>query len=97
MLTRHDGTLEITSAIGSGTTMTAGMGDTGYKVSASQGSAVMFVEVNYKYQPLFGSLFVTPPIIHYTASFVVRDNRDYTQIYNPSPAATRSTCNLHSA
>ena len=47
--------------------------------------------------PIFGSLFVKPQIIHHTASLVVRDNRDLTQIYNPSPAAARSTCDLYTA
>lgn len=78
-----------------GTTTASGMGDTGFKVSAPAGSGLMFVEVNYNFQPLFGSLFVSPRIIHYTASFIVRDKRDFAQVYNPSPAATRSTCNLH--
>lgn len=75
-----------------GTTMSTGMGDTGYKVSAPTGAGVMFVEVNYTYQPFFGTMFVTNKVMHYTASFVVRDLRDYAQIYNPSPAATRMTC-----
>ena len=57
----------------------------------------MFVEINYDYQPLFGTLFVKPSKIHYIASFIVRDNRDYSQIINPAPTATASTCNLHTA
>lgn len=80
-----------------GTTMASGMGDTGYKVSAPQGSGVMFVEINYKYQNLFGTLFVGSTTIHYIASFIVRDKRDYSQIYNPSPTATRSTCDLYTS
>jgi Flp pilus assembly protein TadG len=78
-----------------GTITSAGMGDANTKVSASPGSAVIFVEVNYKYQPLFGNLFVKAPVIHYAASFVVRDNRDFSQIFNPSPAAAQSTCDRH--
>ena len=78
-----------------GTTAASGMGDAGSQVSAPAGSGLMFVEVNYNYQPLFGSLFVPSRIIHYTASFIVRDKRDFSQIFNPSPAATRSTCDLH--
>ncbi|MFT3967028.1 MAG: hypothetical protein QM690_14205 [Sphingobium sp.] len=79
-----------------GTTVT-GMGETGSQVTAPQGYGVMFVEVNYRYQGLFGSLFIAPRMIRYTASFVVRDKRDYSQIYNPSPAATASTCDLYTA
>jgi hypothetical protein len=80
-----------------GTTTTAGMGDTGAKVNAPSGSGVIFVEVNYLYRPLFGTMFMTPRTIHYIASFIVRDRRDYAQIFNPSPTATASTCNLHAA
>ena len=74
-----------------------GMGDTGAKVMAPPDSGVMFVEVNYLYKPLFGSLYVSPRIIHYVASFIVRDNRSYIQVYNPSPTATASTCDKHPA
>lgn len=74
-----------------------GIGDPGRLVSAPANSGVMFVEVNYLYNPLFGSFFVTPRIVHYTASFLVRDNRSFVQIYNPSPVATASTCDKHTA
>jgi Flp pilus assembly protein TadG len=87
-----------TSSLGhAGTTALTGMGDTGYKVAAPSGSAVMFVEINYQYQPMFGSMFITARNIHHTASFIVRDKRDFSQLYNPSPAATASTCNLHNS
>jgi Flp pilus assembly protein TadG len=75
----------------------SGMGDAGSMVSAPVDSGVMFVEINYDYQSLFGSLFIKPTKIHYLASFIVRDNRDFSQITNPYPAATASTCNLYSA
>ena len=42
-------------------------------------------------------MFVGNRLMHYTASFVVRDLRDYAQIYNPSPAATRMTCDKYTA
>ncbi|WP_229664519.1 TadE/TadG family type IV pilus assembly protein [Sphingomonas metalli] len=81
-----------------GTTTTTGMGDAGFKVMAPQNSSVMFVEINYRFQPLFGSLFVAPRIIHYSASLLVRDNRDFTQVYNPTDSAvTRSTCDRYTA
>jgi hypothetical protein len=80
-----------------GVTASTGMGDNGYKVNAPASSGVMFVEVNYQYQPMFTTMFVTNRLIHYTASFVVRDRRDYSQLYNPSPAATRMTCNLYTS
>ena len=80
-----------------GTTVATGMGDTGRKVNAYQNSGVMFVEINYQYKPLFGTMFVSPQVIHYSASFTVRDNRDFSRIYNPSPTATASTCDRYTA
>ncbi len=75
-----------------GTAAPTGMGENGRKVMAPDDSGVMFVEVNYRYRPLFGDLFVQPQIVRYTQSFVVRDNRDFTRIYNPTPTAAASTC-----
>ena len=66
-------------------------------INAPNDSGVMVVEVNYRYRPLFRSLFVNEQIIRYVQSFVVRDNRDFTRIYNPNPVATPSTCNLYTA
>jgi len=80
-----------------GTDAPTGMGKTGAKVIAPNGMGVMFVEINYTYQPLFGSLFVAPQTIAYSASFIVRDRRDYSRVWNPSPAATKSTCDLYGA
>lgn len=74
---------------------TTGMGDAGAAVTAPDDSGVMFVEINYDYQPLLGSLFMGPTKIRYVGSFIVRDNRDYSQITNPAPKATASTCNLY--
>jgi hypothetical protein len=75
----------------------SGMGDVGKLVNAPAGTAVMVVEINYQYQPLFGTLFVKSTKLHYVASMIVRDRRDYRQIYNPTPKATASTCNNHNA
>jgi Flp pilus assembly protein TadG len=80
-----------------GTAAPSGMGDTGAMVTAPPASGVIFVEVNYDYQPLFGTLFVKTAKLHYVASFVVRDKRDFSQIFNPAPAATASTCNLYNS
>lgn len=86
------------SAGNAGTAAPSGMGDAGAQVSApSSNSGVMFVEINYDYKPVVGQWLFGAARIHYIASFIVRDNRDFTQIYNPSPAATRSTCNLYPA
>jgi hypothetical protein len=71
-------------------------------VKAPSGGAAMFVEVNYEYQPVFGSMFMDPTKIHYIASFVVRDKRDFAQIYHPAPPTgtpppVPSTCDKHDA
>lgn len=78
-----------------GTPTPTGMGDAGRKVNAYQDSGVMFVEINFQYKPLFGSMFVSPQVVHYSASFTVRDNRDFTRLYNPTPTATASTCDKY--
>lgn len=81
-----------------GTNAYTGMGDPTARVSAPAGSGVMFVELNYRYQPLVSHYFVGNPRLHYVASFAVRsDKRDYTQIYNPTPTATRSTCDKYTS
>jgi hypothetical protein len=74
-----------------------GIGDTGLKVNAPDDTGVIYVEVNYQYQPMFGTLFVKPTKLHYVASAVVRDKRDYSRIYNPTPSAVASTCDKHNA
>ncbi len=84
------------TASNAGTTVTGGMGPTGAKVIAPTGSGVMFVEINYLYTPLF-SWLSSPARISYTGSFIVRDPRDFTQIYNPAPAASLATCNFHTS
>ena len=78
-----------------GLAVPTGMGDAGAQVMAPNDTGVMFVEINYLYKPLFGSLYVSPRIIHYVASFIVRDNRSFVQIYNLTPTATASTCDKH--
>ena len=78
-----------------GTTATSGMGDSGAQVNAPGGSGVMFVEINYLTKPLFGTWLTSPARIHYVATFIVRDRRDFSQIYNPSPTATRMTCDKY--
>lgn len=79
-----------------GTTKAAGMGNPGETVNAPDGAGVIFVEINYQYKPLVsGYLFGDTERVHYVASFIVRDNRDFAQLYNPSPAiptASKMTC-----
>lgn len=73
-------------------TQFAGMGDDGQRVKAPQGTAVMFVEIAYDYQPLAYGSWMGPQEIRYTSSFLVRDERDLAQIYNPAPEAKVAEC-----
>lgn len=72
----------------------AGMGPTGTVVTADPQSAIMFVEVYYQYQPIFFNIggAATSPTIYRAAAMYVRDDRDLSQLYNPSPAATVNSC-----
>jgi len=85
------------SASHPGSLAATGMGDSGMLVNAPASSGVMFVEINYLTKPLFGAWLTSPARIHYVASYIVRDKRDFAEIYNPTPTATRLTCNLHTA
>jgi Flp pilus assembly protein TadG len=80
-----------------GLAVPTGMGPSGAMILAPDDSGVMYVEINYQYQPVFGTYYMSPTMIKYTASFIVRDNRDFSKVTNPSPTATASTCNLHTA
>lgn len=95
--TATDGT--DTTAANDGTVTTGGMGPTGGKVTAPPDSGVMFVEINYLYKPVVSTAWLPggSARIQYVASFVVRDRRVFTQIYNPSPEATRYTCTRYTA
>ncbi len=72
-----------------------GMGAGPNKVQAAPGSAIIFTEVTYNYEPLVGAWALGTFQIRREAAFYVRDDRDLTQVYNPSPAATPSSCNVH--
>lgn len=77
---------------GANGTALAAIGPAGRQVAAEPGSAIMFVEVVYDYRPLmFGDSLINTQI-RKTAAMYVRDNRDLSAIYNPSPAATPSRC-----
>lgn len=69
-----------------------GMGPAGRQVAAESGFAIMFAEVVYDYQPLIFDKFVPTKTIRKVAAMYVRDDRDLTQIYNPSPAAPVNSC-----
>ncbi|WP_095011063.1 TadE/TadG family type IV pilus assembly protein [Tsuneonella mangrovi] len=79
-----------------------GMGPAGQEITADKGEAVMFVEVEYDYQPIIGAAFTTAKELHAIAAFNVRQNRDLTQVYqrdtnNPAPVASCDQYNGASA
>lgn len=87
---------------GAGATGTAfaGMGPAGSEIKAPASQAVMFVETAFTYQPLVSSRLFGTPVIRSTAAFIVRDIRDLTDANNPanpSPAATKMTCDKFTA
>jgi len=68
------------------------MGPASRRIVAEDGFAVMFVEVAYDYQPIMtGGWFPDYEIIK-TAAFYVRDDRDLSQVYNPTPVAPVNNC-----
>lgn len=76
---------------GSSGTSFPGMGVSGRYITASPGTAVMFVEVAYDFEsPTPLDLFEGREIV-YTAAFNVRDNRDLTRLYAGGPVAGCST------
>jgi Flp pilus assembly protein TadG len=79
---------------GTGATGTAfkGMGFTSTKMVADTGTAIMFVEVAYDYKPFFLGSILSAKTIRKEAALYVRDDRDLTQIYNPSPVSTVASC-----
>jgi len=88
------GKLVVASAYGpegTGATGTSfkGMGPAGKEVSAAGGTAVMFVEITYKYQPLLYGKWLGPRTIQSTAAFNIRETRDLTKVYGPG---TKSAC-----
>lgn len=64
---------------------TNGMGPPGSEVYVENETAVIFVELNYTYQPLISDRFIQNREISSISSFIVRDNRDLSQIYQRDP------------
>lgn len=67
-----------------------GMGPEGRLTIAPDGGAAMFVEVYYEYQPLIKTSLSPSNEMIETASMLVRDTRDLTQIYNTAGAPVSS-------
>lgn len=69
----------------------AGMGTPGQEVTAATGTAVMFVEIVYEYQPLLYGKWLGKRQVRTKAAFNIREGRDLTTVYNLENA-TVSTC-----
>lgn len=69
-----------------------GMGKAGEQVVAEPDLAVMFVEIIYDYQPLVGEQWIGKRTLSYSASFMVRDDRDLSGVHNPEPKDPVSKC-----
>lgn len=69
-----------------------GMGKVGEQVVAEPDTAIMFVEISYDYEPLVGEQWIGKRTLNYTASFMVRDDRDLNGVFNPEPMDPVSTC-----
>ncbi|KQM19349.1 TadE/TadG family type IV pilus assembly protein [Novosphingobium sp. Leaf2] len=72
----------------------AGMGNP--VVTANPNSAVMYVEVFYTYQPLFGSMFVNKTVFRREAAYMIRDDRNLGAStgpgVTPGTSASQSQC-----
>ncbi|WP_160616201.1 TadE/TadG family type IV pilus assembly protein [Pseudoblastomonas halimionae] len=77
---------------GSSGTGFKGMGPASNRVTADRDFAIMFVEIFYEYDPLLLGWAVEPQTLTKTAAMYVRDDRDLSQIFNPSPRATVLSC-----
>lgn len=85
---------------GTGATGTSfpGMGPSGDQVKATSGTAVMYVELNYTYPPLFGSMFMGDRELHQEAAYIVRDSREIGKPPTDNVSSARkSTCDKYDA
>lgn len=70
-----------------------GMGPAGAEVYATEEAPVMYVEIYYEYQPIARDLPFADPIITSNAAFIVRDDRDQSQLYKRDPDTPTADCN----
>ena len=84
------------STVESGGSGFKGMGPAGSEIKAPDGDAVMYVEVFYEYQGLFGDMFVSDRVIKHEAAFPIRDDRNLeAQVANDGESD--SDCGTYSA
>lgn len=75
----------------------AGMGDSTNPITASFGTAVIFVEVYYDYQPITPFEFFGDTELVYEAAFNIRDVRDLSGLQQTDPVSPVAACNVYSA
>lgn len=93
------GVKKVASSYGKkGPVAATGIGPKGKEVVAQPRDAVMFVEIQYDYDPLISDQFVGEPLIASVASFTVRSSRDLKgpnetgEPYQTSPPSPKMTC-----
>lgn len=92
-------------AVGAGSTngsLAAGVGPAGNTIRAATSAGVMFVEVQYDYQPIFlvdGSLInnLGDRTMRFTAAYPIRERTVNTIQAGTLPVARRRMCNVYSA
>ncbi|APG63705.1 hypothetical protein LPB140_07960 [Sphingorhabdus lutea] len=73
-----------------------GMGDPANPIQAVSGSAVIFVEAEFDYQPLFGDLFHKNKKLRQEASFNIRDDRNLSAgLFGDVASSKRAYCNKY--
>lgn len=95
---RCTGNLAVQSSYGNDSTANgingsaiSSMGSGATKITANTGIAVMFVEVYYDYNGLFGTLFVNRTRFKQEAAFIVRDVRDLRATNQPGITGSGGT------
>ena len=90
-----------TEGTGASGTSFAGMGQSGKEIKAGPGQAVMFVEIQYDYQPLLDTSVTAPFVptapIAATSAFNVRNTRDLSQVFQKATPASVAACNKYEA
>ncbi len=74
-----------------------GMGPAGEEITATAGTGVMFVEIVYNYQGLFGDLFVKDSVLRHRAAYNIRDDRNLSTGLADDIADSSSECDEFTA
>ena len=79
-------------------TLAAGMGPSGRKITAASGTAVMFVEIFYTYQPAVMNSILGTKEITYTAAYTIRERASQTMTNTSSmTTAQKRLCTNYSS